>query len=112
MPLPPNLISEAEQSKYTQFDHLLTIQKALKEAKEIASTHLQRQKEQMKRTFDRHRRPLKIEVKDFAYVYYPCNLKLLKLHQSIHSDFSKTGIGTTLFYATEPYNCSPSNAPF
>lgn len=94
LPLSAEQLARQEEIKYNHSDHLICIQRALKQAHEVAEAQLSSRRVQMKRTFDRCRQPLRLKKGDFVYIYYPYSTKLRKLHPKAFGPFPVTKVST------------------
>jgi len=68
-------------------DHLLALKMALHTSQRQVTEKLTERRNQIKRMFDKFRRPLTIEEGDYAYIYYPRTMMLPKLHPKAYGPF-------------------------
>ena len=68
-------------------DHLIALRAGLQAAKSRVTERLKQRREQIKKMFDKFRRPLRINEGDYAYVYYPKTTILPKLHPPTYGPF-------------------------
>ena len=73
-------------------DYLLSLKTALAGIQETTSQKLRNRQEQVKRMFDKFRRPLEVKRGDYVYVYYPKAKKLEKLHPLATGPFLVTDV--------------------
>ena len=92
-------------------DRALHVLSALRQAREHISDRLDVRRQQIKAMFDKFRQPLRIRVGDYAYVYYPPNRLLRKMHPKAFGPYpvvrvsflpgTRDPVGVTLNFGTE-----------